>query len=147
MSVKIQEVVLSSNPNTAVVESQEGINGQLNKTSDGALFCVVRFVDTTNPFKHRTAVRTYRQNDGKWTGGTPAQLVKMKGATIPAKFMTLPVEAYPIVNQSTGVQNMCTTYTTIVMEGENPITVFKNAGHVVVGTPAPTLVEVNEVVE
>lgn len=130
--VILKSVALSGNPEAEVVSSKEGINGKLNRASDGALYCVLTIVDNSNPLKQNKAVRTYRQNsDGKggfrWPGITPAEFLQLQGQPFPGKFVRANVAPYQIG------ENTVSTYTTYVGVHENVVSVFEAQGHPIVG--------------
>jgi hypothetical protein len=129
--VKLTMVALSANPAAQLAPSEDGINGQLNKSSDGRFYCVVRFEDVSNPFKKYQAVRTYMSNaEGKFPNFTPKQLLSVKGQLIEgAKFVTERVVPYKLPASNGIGENECFTYTTVVLPHESIVTVFKNAGH------------------
>jgi hypothetical protein len=133
--IVISNVSLSGNPTAKTVESVDGINGKLNQASDGALYCVVSLQDQTNDTKYIKRTIAYRQQKNSqglwaWPGATPKLFVTRKGQTTQGKSVTHNVEPYDVSGRTVS------TYTTIILTGENEATVFKNAGHPIVAQAA-----------
>jgi hypothetical protein len=127
MSVIVKNVRLSENPEATTMENEEGINGMVNETSDGRAYVVVELEDTTNPFKMTRRTLTYSQNNDKWPGATPKQLLDFKGKELPgAKTVTETVEPYEIG------ENTVSTYSTILLPHENKYTTFSNLDHPII---------------
>lgn len=139
--VLLVSVGLSGNPDAETVPSKDGINGQVNRASDGAGYIVLRMLDNSNPFKQSKATRTYRQQKNSagewaWPGISPKEWKSLEGKNIPGSFVTLSVETYQIDGRDVN------TYTTFVAPHESAIQVFKAAGHEVVGIETPEAVAV-----
>lgn len=122
--VLIKNVRLSGNPEAVVVDHKDGINGKLNKTEDGRLYCQVELSDD-DLFKTSKRNMMYSSDDnGNFAGATPKQLSAVIGKELPgARVVTKKVTEYTIG------ENKVNQYTTIVLSKENVETVFKNAGH------------------
>jgi len=122
MSVKIKSIRLSSNPNTEVVDSQDGINGKLNKGTDGDLFCIVELVDISNIMNLVKRTVNYRQNGGVWRGLTPKEMLSAVGSTYPgATTQKFETSEYMIGT------NKVHSYTTIVLPHEDGLKVANKA--------------------
>jgi hypothetical protein len=133
--IVISNVSLSGNPTAKTVESVDGINGKLNQASDGALYCVVTLEDQSNPTRFVKRVIAYRQQKNSqgqwaWRGATPKVFLGMKSRSIDGRSTTHNVEPYDVSGRTVS------TYTTIVLTGENEATVFANAGHPIVAQAA-----------
>lgn len=122
--VLVKEVRLSENPATKVVDHPLGINGKLNETEDGRLFCQIILTDD-DLFKTSKRNMMYSSDaTGNFPGASPKDLVKHVGKEYPgARVVTRKVTEYTIG------QNIVNQYTTIVLPKENIETVFKNSGH------------------
>ena len=122
--VLIKNVRLSGNPEALVVDHKDGINGKLNKTEDGRLYCQVVLVDD-DLFKTSKRNMMYSSDEqDNFSGATPKQLATSVGKELPgARVVTKKVTEYTIG------ENRVNQYTTIVLPKENVETVFKNAGH------------------
>lgn len=126
--VKIKDVRLSNNPDATVAKFKEGVNGEINKTSDDRMFCVVELVDESNPFHMTRRVINYSADEsGKWQGATPKDLYKLIGKELSgARTHTDYVEAYEIGERTV------TTFSSIILPHENYRTVFLKAGHPII---------------
>lgn len=122
--VLIQNVRLSGNPEAIVVDHKDGINGKLNQTEDGRLYCQVELADD-DLFKRSKRNMMYSSDEkGNFAGATPKQLLAAVGKELPgARVVTKKVTEYTIG------ENIVNQYTTIILPKENVETVFKNAGH------------------
>jgi hypothetical protein len=95
------------------------------------------FANPANPFG-KTVSRTFWQQhniegtETTWKTANPALVKTFIGKLIPGTIVSSPVEEYDIVNQGTGEVRTASTYTAIVLEGENAYSVFKAAGKVMV---------------
>lgn len=134
--IVISNVSLSGNPQAKVVPSTDGIGGQLNQASDGALYCVVTLEDQSNPTRFIKRTVNYRQQKNattglwQWRGATPKIFLGMKSRTIEGRSVTHTVEPYDVSGREVN------TYTTIILTGESEASVFKNAGHPIASVEA-----------
>lgn len=124
----ISKIGLSANPTAKVVENTDGIGGKLNLAKDGALYCGVTLEDRSNPMKYVLRHVNYRQQKNSvgewvWKGATPKNFAAMQGSKIKGQVFTEQVEPYDVNGREVS------SYTTIVLQGENKETVFRNAGH------------------
>ena len=116
MSVKIKNVRLSNNPETKVVDSPEGINNKLNMTSDGDMFCTIELVDNSNLLSLVRRTVTYRQNNGKWKGVSPKDLLGAIGSEYPgARSYKFSTSEYSIGS------NKVSSFTSIILPHEDGI--------------------------
>lgn len=126
--VVIKSVGLSNNPESTVVESQEGFDGKLNQNKDGKLYFVVNVQDESNPFHvtKRTMVISQVEKNSKntWGAFTPQQFKAAIGQQIEgAKVIKNNVVPYNFNGREVN------TFTTIIMPHENEISVFFNQQH------------------
>jgi|15BtaG_2_1085339.scaffolds.fasta_scaffold02482_3 hypothetical protein len=140
--IVLTSLSLSANPDKPVIESESGIDGKLNQTSDGRGYCMAHFSDPQNPFatiRTRVLQQQFDANDNPvWKSATPVMLKAWVGKEIPGEFITRDVETYQVSDRD------CTTYTAVVLKGENIETIFKGAGHAL-ATDTPLAVVVDEV--
>jgi len=131
----ISRVGLSQNPTAQIIESAEGINGKVNLSKDGAQYIGVTLEDRSNPLKYVKRHVNYRQQKNAagewvWRGATPQQFAKLQGSKVNGNVVTHNVQPYDVQGREVN------SYTTIVLAGENPATVFRSAGHEIVSQAA-----------
>lgn len=86
------------------------------------------FADVMNPFAKQIQRNIFQSHsaDGKtanWRAGNPELVKNFIGKEIPGQFVNSKVEPYQIDGRTV------TTYTTVVLEGENVDSIFKQSGH------------------
>lgn len=130
--ITIAQIKLSGNPDTKVEKDVNGINGEVNVSSDGRKFVMLLLEDRTDPFKYTRRNFMYSTNEeGVWPASTPKAMLETKnkleakGETYNAEGETYSskVEPYFIGD------NEISSYSTIVLAKENVDRVFTNAGH------------------
>ena len=125
--IQIVKLRLSSNPEATVIDTDNGVNGKLNETSDGRGYYLVEFKDPSNPFGQVRTRVIAQQFDSTgnpiWKAGAPDVIKNYVGKLIPGDIVTNDVEPYQIGDRT------LTTYTCVILKGENVATAFKRQGH------------------
>ena len=138
--IQITAVRLSSNPNAKVIDSDNGVDGKLNETSDGRGYYLVEFKDPTNPFGQVRTRVIAQQFDSVgnpvWKAGAPDIIKQYKGKLIAGDIVTNDVEPYQIGDRT------LTRYTCVILKGENVATAFKRQGHPLASELVPEQPEV-----
>ena len=134
-SIQITAIRLSSNPEAKVIDSDNGVNGKLNETSDGRGYYLTEFKDPTNPFGQvRTRVISQQfDSTGNpiWKAGAPNIIKQYVGKVIAGDIVTMDVEPYQIGDRT------LTRYTCVILKGENVATAFNRQGHPLVSELVP----------
>ena len=89
------------------------------------------FADAHNPFAKQVQRNIFQSHstDGTvatWKSGDPMLVKSFVGKEIPGQFVNSTVETYKIDDRDVS------TFTTVVLEGENVNTIFKQNGHPIV---------------
>ena len=125
--LKLVSMRLSANPDATVIDAEDGINGKLNQTSDGRAYYIATFQDPSNPFsteRYRViSQQTNSAGDSIWKAGNPSLIKQFIGKLIPGDIVTKDVPAYYVG------ENEVTSYSCVVLKGENIETVFRQQGH------------------
>ena len=133
--IQIVQLRLSSNPNANVIDSDNGIDGKLNETSDGRGYYLTEFKDPTNPFGQVRTRVIAQQFDSTgnpiWKAGAPNVIKNYVGKLIAGDIVTKDVEPYQIGDRT------LTSYTCVILKGENVATAFKRQGHPLVSESVP----------
>lgn len=112
------------------------------------MYYTATFSNPANPFG-KTVSRTFWQqhnadgSDASWKGGDPVQVRAFVGKTIPGSIVAANVEPYDIIGLG-GEVRTATTYTTVVLDGELPESVFKSSGKTMLQAAAMTIAEKQE---
>jgi hypothetical protein len=132
--LKLTSMRLSANPEATVIDATDGINGKLNETSDGRAYYIATFQDPTNPFSTERYRVISQQTDSAdnpvWRAGNPSLIKQFIGKTIPGDIVTKDVPSYHVG------ENEVSTYSCVVLKGENIETVFRQQGHELTETDA-----------
>lgn len=125
--ILLEDLRLSNNPDTEVVDDKDGIDGKINMTEDGRKFYVGVFTDPTNPLaaeRYRVISQTTDSNDNPvWRAGRPSKMKKFVGNALPGDIITREVEEYEVG------ENTVSIYSCVVLKGESIKTVFRQQGH------------------
>jgi hypothetical protein len=125
--LKLTSIRLSANPETKAVEDTDGIDGMINLTKDNRKFYIATFQDPSNPFsteRYRVISQQTDSNDNAvWRAGNPSLIKQFLGKLIPGDIVTKDVKEYTVGT------NIVSTYSCVVLKGENIETVFKQQGH------------------
>lgn len=110
------------------VKTEKGrIDGKVSRQYYTAMFS-----NPSNPFA-KTVSRTFWQQhnaDGtsaEWRGANPSEVKTFIGKLIPGQIVSSQVEAYDITGNDGAIRE-ANSYTTVVLDGENVVSVFKAAG-------------------
>ena len=130
--ITIAEIKLSGNDQTKVEKDENGINGEVNVTSDGRKFVMLMLEDRTDPLKFTRRSFMYSTNEeGNWPASTPKAMLEAKtklesagnSLCVNGETKTHKVHPYFIGDNKVHI------YSTIVLARENEDRVFTAAGH------------------
>ena len=128
-TIILEDIRLSNNPDSRLVDSPEGINGKINVTEDGRQFYMAMFTDPQNPFSaaysRMISQSTDSQGNPVWKSQRmkPVNIKKFVGTEIPGEIVTKSVDEYEIGDNTVSI------YTTVILKGESISTVFASNDH------------------
>lgn len=134
--VTLEKIALSSNPNAAIADNANGIDGKVNMTTDGRMYVVLHFIDDTNIFAHKRISRVFMTDSkGNWPSVSPDKFLTYIGKDLSSQvsIVTKEVEPYDITNAD-GTARSVNTYTMAVFSNEVVAAAFTRAGHPIAGT-------------
>jgi len=109
---------------TEIKSEKERKDGKVSRE-----YFTAEFVDSSNPFAIKTVKRNFFQlhnadgSEATWGALNYSAIKSMVGKTFAGEVVNEPVAAYQIDGREV------TSYTTVLLPGENKATIFKQLGH------------------